>query len=144
VRDTLEQVLSAVADGNLERDQLLDVLADIDAVRKLLKDARDDVDRALIAVMPFRQPVTAAGATWIVGTRNAKVTWHDRETGMAIVNRQLELDAAQLGHPRDVVDLLLRCAHVDYWRVTPIEEMGLKPNDYRVRTGGEPTVSKAG
>lgn len=143
MRDVLEQILGAVEDGDLTLDQQLDVLADIDAARKLLKDARADVDRSTVNLMPFRKPVNAAGHVWVVGKRSTTVKWADRDAGMAVVNRQLEVDPAKLGHPRDVVDLLLRFVHVDYWRVTELDEFGLKADDYRTKTGGELTVTTA-
>jgi hypothetical protein len=143
VRDVLEQILTSVADGDLKLDDLLAVLGDIDAARKLLKDARADVDAATVDLMPFRRIVTAPSGVWSVGKRSTTTKWNHREAGFAVVDRQLELDPGALGHPRDVIDLVLRFARIDYWLTTELDAVGLKPDDYRTRTGGALTVTKA-
>lgn len=109
-----------------------------------------DLARSLLVVRRARQQASAAEAlieqslavlmpagVWFVDTvgrlerkkRGKNTTWDDEP----LARKLLEANWDEIGHPNDVVALLLECAAVSYWRLQALEKRGVNGYEHRAQ-----------
>jgi hypothetical protein len=68
--------------------------------------------------------------------------WDTKGLATALVADALERGA--IDHPLDVVELMLACGHVDYWRVEQIGARGFQVDEWCETTKGGPAIKFTG
>ena len=130
-----DDVAVAVSDG--DRDRLLRLWAELSATRRELDLLAREVEAAAVEQFDRGEEVVVDGLGVAAVTRKAARTrWDHHATAKRVVAAALEAD--QIGHPLDVVNLLLDVGSMSYWRVQRLRALGIDPDeeDLREVTGG--------
>ena len=73
--------------------------------------------------------LTVTDVVTVEGTNSVeRSNWQHEKVLRAVIRH--DWDRGLVNHPNDVADIVLECAGINYWRLTPLRERGINPDDF--------------